>query len=113
MGANKRKNQFKPFVALERELLKNPAWRSGLTSSEKILYIHLKYKFNGANNGDICLHYSEMEDIMASATIAKAFKGLEQKEWIERSRTVGGKYRFTTYYKLTGRYDNAISRFKL
>jgi len=72
----------------------------------------LKHKYTGHNNGEICLHYSELEDFMAPATIARAFRELEEKEWIVKERTAGGKYRFTTYYKLTGKYDNSISRFE-
>jgi len=112
MNPRKRSNHLLPFVPLPREMLKDPAWRRKLSNSAKVLYIHLKHKFVGHNNGEICLHYSELEDLMASATISKAFKELEKKEWIIKERTVGGKYRFSTYYKLTGKYDNSISRFK-
>jgi len=94
-------------------MLKNPAWRSGLSSSAKVLYIHLKYKFVGYNNGEICLHYSELEDLMASATISRAFRELEAKDWIIRERQAGGQYRFTVYYRLSGKHDNAIRRFNL
>lgn len=112
MKPGKRRDKYPPFVALTREMLKNPAWRSGLSNSAKVLYIHLKYKFTGQNNGEICLHYSEMEDFMAPATIAKAFRELEAKEWISVERRVGGQYRFTTYYRLTGKYDKSILWFK-
>lgn len=107
------KSKLPPFVALTREMLKNPAWRTGLSSSSKVLYIHIKHKFVGHNNGEICLHYSEVKDFMAPATISKAFRELESKEWISKEQTIGGKYRFTAYYRLTGKYDPAISRFKL
>ena len=113
MKPRKRRDKLPPFVALTREMLKNPAWRSGLRSSAKVLYIHLKYKFVGYNNGEICLHYSEMRDFMAPATISSAFRELEEKEWIAKERSVGGQYRFTTYYRLTGKYDPAIFRYKL
>lgn len=113
MKPGKRSNKLSPFVALTREMLKNPAWRSGLGSSAKVLYIHLKYKFVGHNNGEICLHYSELRDFMHPATISRAFQELEEKNWIERARQIGGKYRFTVLYKLTGKYDSAVHRFKL
>ena len=88
-------------------MLKSKEWRSELNSSEKILYIELKRKFAGHNNGEIRLHYSELEDMMANSTICKAFKGLEKKGWINRT-AVGGYHRFIYYFKLTGNYDEAI-----
>ena len=112
MKPGKRSNKYPSFVALPREMLKLPEWRSGLSSSGKVLYVHLKHKYTGQNNGDICLHYSEVEDFMAPATIARAFRELEAKEWIVVERTVGGKHRFTTHYSLTGKYDKSILWFK-
>ena len=113
MKPGKRREKMPPFVALPRAMLKESAWRTGLSSSAKIVYVHLKYKFVGTNNGEICLHYSELKDFMASATICRAFKELEVKEWIHKEQIVGGKYRFTVKYRLTGKHDEAISRFKL
>lgn len=108
MKPGKRSNKHPPFVGLPREMLKRPEWRSGLSHTGKVLYIHLKHKFVGYNNGEICLHYSELTDFMASGTISRAYKELEEKGWIVRERQVGGKYRFTVYYRLTGKYDTWI-----
>ena len=94
-----------PFVALDRQMLKSAEWRTGLTSSEKIVYIHLKYKFVGWNNGDIELHYSELRDFLAPGTIWRAFKGLQAKGWIERTK-YGGLRRFVNKYRLTGKHDH-------
>jgi len=113
MKPGKRSKRLPPFVALPREMLKSPAWRSGLRSSAKILYIHIKHKYVGYNNGEICLHYNELRDFMAPGTISRAFKELEEKGWIDREDQVGGKYRFTVFYKLTGKYDSAIGQYKL
>jgi len=111
MAKRGKRNRLPPFIALGRLMLKSEAWRKGLTFSQKIAYIHLKYKYVGINNGDICLHYSEMKDVMASATLCTALKGLEEKEWIVRDRIIGGKYRFEVRYRLTGKYDTTISSF--
>ena len=86
MKPGKRREKMPPFVALPRAMLKESAWRTGLSSSAKIVYVHLKYKFVGTNNGEICLHYSELKDFMASATICRAFKELEVKEWIHNEQ---------------------------
>ena len=48
--------------------------------------------------------------MMASGTIAKAFKGLIEKEWILKTHHLGGKYRFEVRYRLTGKFDGALSK---
>ena len=101
------------FVALDRQMLKSPEWRTGLTSSEKILYIHLKHKFVGWNNGLIELHYSELTGFVARATIAKAFRGLERKGWIMREEPYGGIPHHPVKYRLTGKYDPTIDKYGL
>lgn len=111
MGANKRRKRMPSFVGLPREMLKNPEWRTGLSNSAKILYVHLKHKYVGWNNGEIVLHYSEVMDFMSKSTICRAFKELEEKGWIERMRKIGGEYRFTVQYSLTGNHDPAIFRY--
>ncbi len=88
---------------LDKSMLKSSAWRD-LTSSEKITYVHLKANFNGSNNGEIPFTYSEMEGIMASATISKALKGLLHKGWIEKTQ-YGGMYRYYCQYKLIAKHD--------
>ena len=107
MKPGKRKDRLPPFVALGRGMLKTIEWREGLTASEKVLYIHLKAKFVGINNGELCLHYSELKGLMAKGTACTAFKGLEEKGWIEKTRQ-GGLYRFTNLFRLTGKYDEAL-----
>ena len=107
-----KRRRFPSFVALGRQMLKSKEWRQELSYSEKILYIHLKYKYVGDNNGEIELHYSELEDFMSPATISKAFKGLLKKGWIEKTKQ-GGLYRFRNFYKLTGKYDDALVNYKL
>ncbi len=105
-----KRRKFPPFVALDRNMLKSVEWRKGLSSTEKVLYVHLKHKYVGINNGEICLHYSELKDMMAPATIWRAFKGLETKGWLERTKH-GGLYRFVNHYRLTGTYDKALVNF--
>jgi hypothetical protein len=110
---NKRKRaKLPPFVALSRATLKSKEWQEDLTAAEKVLYIHIKYKFVGDNNGEICLHYSELKRIMAPATASKAFKGLEKKEWIGKTK-FGGMFRYVNHYKLTGKYDDALVNYRL
>ena len=58
-----RKAHLPPFVAIGRHTLRVPEWRTGLSSSEKIVYLHLKNKFTGENNGELVFPYSELLDI--------------------------------------------------
>ena len=101
-----RRKKMPPFVAISREALKGTAWRS-LSSTAKVMYLHLKYKYVGHNNGEIELHYSELKDMFASDTIAKGFKELQRTGWVERTQ-YGGLFRFVNKYKLTGKYDNSL-----
>ncbi len=107
MGKRKRA-KLPPFVALSREMLRSKEWREGLSSSAKVLYIHIKHKYVGSNNGLIRLYYSEMRDVMADGTITQAFEDLERGGWIERIKVGHGKYRWVYDIKLTGKYDRII-----
>lgn len=94
---------------LPRKMLKMKEWKE-LTPKAKTLYIHLKAKFNGSNNGQIRLYYSELKDMKGFSshnTISSSFKELENKEWIERTE-IGGLYRHFNEYKLTGKYDEYL-----
>ena len=112
MSRRKHRKLPRSFVALDRRMLKSPEFRTGLSASAKIAYIYLRNKCVGYNNGDIELHYCEMRDIMAPATLAKAFRNLEEKGWIERTK-LGGLYRYVNKYKLTGRYDGTIRNYSI
>lgn len=112
MKSGKRKTKLPPFVALSRQTLKSKEWREELSSSAKVLYVQLKNKFVGDNNGELCLHYSELKGLMSKATAWRAFKQLQDKGWIEKSRQ-GGLYRFINKFTLTGKYDNALVKYKL
>jgi DNA-binding MarR family transcriptional regulator len=105
MGFHKsnRKYKSKPFVMLDREMLDSKAWKE-LTHSEMIAYIYLKKNYNGSNNGQIPLKYSEFNRILAPATISKALKGLENNGWTKKTQH-GGMFRYYCLYELTGKYD--------
>jgi hypothetical protein len=101
--------KFPSFVALPRDMLKSEPWHK-LGLSAQSVYIQLKRKFVGWNNGELCLHYSELGHL-SPATISKCFKQLEAEGWIVREQIIGGKRRFTVQYRLTGKYDSSITSF--
>ena len=71
----------------------------------KVLYLMIKAKHNGTNNGDIILHYSELKTVRgfsSPSTVSSAFKELEKAGWITKD-SMGGMYRIPNKYKLTGK----------
>lgn len=105
----KRDRGHKSFVMLPRKMLKSKEWKK-LSQAARTLYIHLKGKYNGLNNKRIRLYYSELRDIKgfsSDSTISNAFRELEKKEWIKRTK-IGGLYRHFNEYELTGNYDDYL-----
>jgi len=100
---SRKRQKGPPFVMLEKATLNSPECKS-LTNSEFRVYVYIKKNYNGGNNEQIPLKYSELEDIMAPGTISKALKGLISKGWIEKTEH-GGMFRYYCLYDLTGRYD--------
>jgi len=98
---------YSSFVALERRaLFKCESWRS-LSLRAKIFYLYLKAKYNGKNNGEIQLHFSELSGhpgFNSRRAFYGAAKELAGAGWIERTNP-GGLYRNPNLYKLTGRFD--------
>ena len=99
-----KKNKHRRFVLLERNTLMSPQWKD-LTHTEMLAYIYVKNNYNGSNNEQIPLKYSELKGVMAPATLSKALKGLQSKGWIEKTKH-GGLYRYFCLYKLTGQHDS-------
>ncbi|NRP19899.1 hypothetical protein LPJGGPFB_03157 [Ensifer adhaerens] len=71
-------------VRLPEWLLASAAWRS-LSVYSKLLYIEIKRRYNGNNNGDISLSHREAQDLMGCSNkpIPAAFKELEVKGFIK------------------------------
>jgi hypothetical protein len=91
MGKHKNKCQYGNFVMLGRDmLLRCQEWKQ-LSPAAKLAYIYLRAKHNGSNNGEISLHYSELETVRglsSSSTVSKAFKELEKAgDSVSRNRT--------------------------
>lgn len=100
---SRKKKRFRNFVILEHVTLDSSDWQD-LTHSEMLVYIYIKRNYNGNNNGKILFKYTEFKNIFAPATLSRALKGLETKEWIEKTR-YGGLYRYYNLYRLTGKFD--------
>ncbi len=107
----RKKVRFYDFLMLGRDtVLHSEDWKK-LSPRAKVLYLHIKAKHTGTNNGNICLHYSELRTVKgfcSDETISGAFKELERKGWITRT-SMGGLRRTPNRYGLTGRYDGYIT----
>lgn len=78
----------------------------------KIFYLYLKGKYNGRNNGEIQLHYSELhgqQGFSCKSSFYGAAHELEKAGWITRTDR-GGLYKNPNVYELTGTYDGMLTR---
>ena len=99
----KRKKPEAPrFVMVYSELLQDETWKK-LSSSAKVLYIYLRNKFNKETLNDLTLTYTEMKDIMSTATMSRALKDLAKADFIEVTK-LGGLYGGSCRYKLIGKF---------
>ncbi len=72
-----------PFVQLHMWVLRTPAWQD-LDPTAKALYLALKERFNGHNNGSIGLGCREAADALnvGNDTASRAFKSLQAHGFI-------------------------------
>ncbi len=76
-----------------------------------MIYIYIKAKYNGTNNGEIKQSYRGLLDIKglrSPNTISRGLKELENGDWIRRIH-LGGLHRQDQTYELTGKFDGYIS----
>jgi hypothetical protein len=92
--SNKRlKHKFydKPFTGIPLEILKSPAYIA-LGFSARSLYVELRMRMNGHNNGNINAALSELRHrgFNSPATLAKCLRQLEATKLISKTReTIG------------------------
>ena len=81
------RSRSKRFVLLEHPLLNSAAWLS-LKCEPRALYVELRRRFNGANNGKISLAVREAAKLLhiAKDTATKAFRELEAKGFIRANQ---------------------------
>ncbi|MCK5615454.1 hypothetical protein KAR91_77035 [Candidatus Pacearchaeota archaeon] len=101
---SRKKAKSPPFAMIRLDLLRDPEWRK-LSNSAKVVYIHLRAKFNCKTLSEVTLTYSEMKDMMSSRTLSKAFKELIKGKWIEKVK-FGGLYGGACVYKFIGKYKD-------
>jgi hypothetical protein len=101
----KRRSKCPPFVFLNNKTLWNEEWL-GLLTSRQVIYLNIKNKYNGINNGRIYLPYTEFQEQFRSKnTFYDSLDDLAKEGWINRKKK-GGRQRFYYHYYLTGKYDD-------
>ena len=65
-------------------VMRSPAWQAA-NVYERALYIEIKRRYNGRNNGDVSLSHREAEALLgcSNTAVEKAFKGLQVKGFIK------------------------------
>jgi len=93
------RNDKERFIALTYDMMKSAAWRSLGGSAVKV-YIELRSRFNGGNNGELFLGLSECKLLrLGKDAVNSALKELAAKGFIEMN--VKGEFyhrRATTWF---------------
>ena len=105
----KRANGAKHWVQLEHYLLDSPAWK-GLTANAKVIYIEIKKRYNGKNNGSLALSSRDAGDALNSShhTGARALKELVDAGFLAvcTKSSFNRKVKLATEYRLTEARDD-------
>ncbi len=90
MRDRRRKSKTSPsdrFFQMHVWLLNSPAWKA-TNVYERCLYMELKQRYNGTNNGDIALSHREAQAALncSNRPVIDAFKGLLDKGFIRAAQ---------------------------
>ncbi len=74
------------FVPIPHTMVRSDAWRS-LSGAAAKVYIELRARYNGANNGDLSLSYREAADYLGlgKTSVKRAFDELQGKGFIVKT----------------------------
>jgi hypothetical protein len=89
MSRLKDKGRLQPFVAVDREMMRTPAWRA-MSCGARILYIHLKLRWRSQsqNNGRLYLSHRNAQQEMGGAqrdSIGRWFRELQHYGFIVKT----------------------------
>lgn len=84
---NRGRSNSSPYLQLHRWFLDCDAWRS-LSVYARCLYIEIKRRYNGKNNGAISMSYREAEELVGCSNkpIPAAFRDLIERGFIRQER---------------------------
>lgn len=103
-------NALSDFVAIERYIMRSPAWRS-LSAVEQAAYVQLGYRYTGTNNGGILLSTSQLAKALhtSKAKASRCLKNLMAKGFIDQVKgaSFNSKIRHCAEWRLTAFRCNA------
>lgn len=84
MSAKRRLSHGASFIQMHRWMVESPAWRS-LSPYSRCLYMEIKLRYNGSNNGGISLSYREAERLLGCSNkpVPAAFRQLQETGFIK------------------------------
>lgn len=85
-------------------MARSDAWRS-LSGNAVRIWVELRARYNGRNNGDLSLSHGEAVDLLAigRATVSRAFSQLEDRGFIRKTRQGSTQGRLATTWAITDR----------
>jgi len=98
----KKRNRHPPFVMLTNELIDSKAWKE-LSCYARTVYIEIKRRYNGKNDGNLSYTYREASKIMHRLTFTKALRELVNNGLIDIIRS-GGLYKKCNIFGLSDRW---------
>ena len=103
-GRSKSQSQY---LSIPYIMAHSLAWRS-LSGPAVKLYIELRSRYNGSNNGDLSVSLDEAARLLGlgKATVSRAFKELESKGFIKMNQPGEWYRRRATTYVVTDRPYN-------
>ncbi len=95
------------FVPIPHAMAQSPAWRSLRGNSIKV-YVELRRRFNGGNNGQLTLSLDEGADLLgiSKATVMRALQELEKKGFVVMTKRGFWYGRRASEYAVTDRSLN-------
>lgn len=98
----KKINRHPPFVMLPNKMIDSKAWQE-LSCYARVVYIEIRHKWNGKNDGNLSYTYREAKKIMHINTFAKALRELINNGLIDIIRS-GGLYKKCNIFGLSDRW---------
>ena len=98
------RNETEQFVPIPYTMARHPAWRSLGGAAVKV-WVELRSRFNGRNNGDLSLSLDEAARLLGigKTTALRAFAELETKGFIKMTKRGQWYGRMATTWAVTDR----------
>ncbi len=98
------RNDTEQYVPIPYTMARHPAWRS-LSGAAVKVWVELRSRFNGRNNGDLSLSLDEAARLLGigKATAQRAFAELETKGFIKMTKRGQWYGRMATTWTVTDR----------